>query len=339
MDCCQLYSPRLHGIWDFTIQHADMIATVSDFSLAQLERRFVIGPDTLRLRSLHSLDVNDYALPFEPVASIEDSSEYLFVVGNHFWHKEVIATVRALADDDPDRRIVVLAGQPKADAPVDEGIYAPNGIESRANIQWLRTGQLTQQHVGALYANASAVVFPSHYEGFGMPLLNALAARRPIYVRPLPVFDEIVSALGGEPNVHVFNTTAELVQTLRMPPRWTDEGAAPRCIDDAMRAAEEIGSGLDTMIASARYDRIVRRIRALQTLDDYANIRFAAPVMSDRPTRVARFLSGYFERFARRVLSVPGVYVPARCIFRACRWSVHVVSWSSPDEASAQART
>jgi GT2 family glycosyltransferase len=329
MDCSQLYSPRLHCIWDFVIQNVDMIVAVSDFSLAQLQRRFTIRPEVLRLRSLHSLDIHDYALPKGPPSSDRNPSGYLFVIGNHFWHKEVLATVRALAKDNPARSIVVLAGEPKSDLPADNGIHAPGGIEPMPNIKWLQTGALSPQDVGLLYENATAVVFPSHYEGFGMPLLNALAAQRPIYVRPLPVFEQIVGALGGESNVHVFNTTAELVQSLRSPQKWCAEGAAPRCFGDAIRAADEIGSGLDRMIASASYERIVRRIRAIQTLDDFANIRSSVPRASDRPTLVARHFSQIFEDFARRALALPGIYAPARCLYRVFFSFFKTLRWLS----------
>jgi glycosyltransferase involved in cell wall biosynthesis len=42
-----------------------------------------------------------------------------------------------------------------------------------------------------LYSNARALVFPSLYEGFGLPVLEGLAAGCPVLCSDLPVFSEI----------------------------------------------------------------------------------------------------------------------------------------------------
>jgi GT2 family glycosyltransferase len=319
LDCTQLYSPRLYGMWNFLLEHADLVATTSELTQAQIERRFALDADTLRLRSLHSLDLEDYRLPAGKPGEGPAAPGYLFVVGNHFWHKEVAATVRALAAADPERRIVVLAGGDCAVAPVDAGLHAPRGLEGHANVLQLRAGGLTAEQMGALYANAEAVIFPSHYEGFGMPVLNALAARRPVFVRPLPVFAEMVEALGGEANVHVFGTTGELVRALSEPPPWAEDGASPGRNGDAARAADDIAAALEAMIHGASYERIVRRIRALHTLHDFAGPRDMAAPTTDRVTLIAQHIGRVLEFRVRQVLAVRGAFPVLRWLYRASR--------------------
>lgn len=48
-----------------------------------------------------------------------------------------------------------------------------------------------------LYALASLVVFPSTYEGFGIPILEAMAARRPLVLSDIPVFRELTEGRGA----------------------------------------------------------------------------------------------------------------------------------------------
>lgn len=48
-----------------------------------------------------------------------------------------------------------------------------------------------------LYRGAQAVVFPSLYEGFGIPVLEAMAARRPLALSNLPVFAELTQGKGA----------------------------------------------------------------------------------------------------------------------------------------------
>ncbi len=174
--------------------------------------------------------------------------------------------------------------------------------------------------MGALYAHAAAVVFPSHYEGFGMPVLNALAARRPVFVRPLPVFEEMARGLGGEANLHVFATIDELVRTLREPPVWADEGASPGRIGDADRVADEIGDALEAIIAKVSYERIVKRIRAIQTLYDFANLSGDnVGHANDQASLAARHAARVVEARLRPLLAAPGVFAAARLVYRTMR--------------------
>ena len=52
-------------------------------------------------------------------------------------------------------------------------------------------GHVTDQHLAELYATTSAFVFPTLYEGFGMPVHEALAAGAPVLCSDIPVLREI----------------------------------------------------------------------------------------------------------------------------------------------------
>jgi glycosyltransferase involved in cell wall biosynthesis len=52
-------------------------------------------------------------------------------------------------------------------------------------------GHVPERDLAGLYANAEGLVFPSLYEGFGLPLLEALAANCPVLCSDLPVFAEV----------------------------------------------------------------------------------------------------------------------------------------------------
>jgi glycosyltransferase involved in cell wall biosynthesis len=61
------------------------------------------------------------------------------------------------------------------------------GIEDRVE----HRGFVSRAEVDALYAGTDAVVFPSRYEGFGLPVIEAAQFGRRIVTSRLPVFDEI----------------------------------------------------------------------------------------------------------------------------------------------------
>jgi glycosyltransferase involved in cell wall biosynthesis len=46
------------------------------------------------------------------------------------------------------------------------------------------TGWVSDQDLGALYAGATALVFPSKHEGFGLPIVEAMACGTPVIASP-----------------------------------------------------------------------------------------------------------------------------------------------------------
>jgi glycosyltransferase involved in cell wall biosynthesis len=64
------------------------------------------------------------------------------------------------------------------------------------------TGWVDEADMPYLYNGASAFVFPSKHEGFGIPLLQAMACEAPIVCSNIPVLREIAkdSALYFDPN-------------------------------------------------------------------------------------------------------------------------------------------
>lgn len=53
------------------------------------------------------------------------------------------------------------------------------------------TGYVSDEEKSSLYTNASLFVMPSHYEGFGMPVLEAMSYDIPVIASDIPVFHEV----------------------------------------------------------------------------------------------------------------------------------------------------
>ena len=88
-------------------------------------------------------------------------------------HKDHITAIRALAhlvDRHPELRLVLPGGVGPAEQAVIDEIQRL-GLDAHV----VRTGRLPNASVLALIEAATAMVFPSRYEGFGIPALEAMA--------------------------------------------------------------------------------------------------------------------------------------------------------------------
>ncbi len=108
----------------------------------------------------------------------------------HKGHRFVL-DVMAAHWTDPDLRLVLLGGRGNADADVDAAIDRL-GLRDRV----VRPGRVTDEERDGLLALADALVFPSEYEGFGAPVVEAMALGTPVICSDQPALAEVVGAAG-----------------------------------------------------------------------------------------------------------------------------------------------
>ena len=321
LDCTQLTSQSLHNIWQFAFAHGDFFVAPSGQSMKQIVNRFDIPERVTQVTSLLSLDLNDYQLDSSVSAAKTPAKRgTLLVIGNHFPHKYLVPTANALADAFADRKVVAL-GQNKPNLSPPFNPYGLPSLSSAVNLVGIEVGHYTDAEFAAFYLEAEAVVFPSHYEGFGYPLLNALAARRPIFVRRLPVFEELWEGQARNSNVHFYETTADLVQQLQVIPAWQEPATMPQGDNGTARSAREIRAGLETALAKANYRTIVERIRAVQFVAELSTV-LESPTIAPSPSystemadKAAYHLAVRVEWLARRLFRRPAVFRASRAIY------------------------
>ena len=116
------------------------------------------------------------------------SPGYLFYIGGFWPHKNVATLVRAYAalpDTLRRRRPLVLAGMP-----VPAELHRL--IRSREECRPVATiGMVPDTDLPALYRGAALFAFPSHYEGFGLPVLEAMASGVPVLCSTAPALVEL----------------------------------------------------------------------------------------------------------------------------------------------------
>ena len=81
------------------------------------------------------------------------------------------------------------------------GCYRQLASDPPAGVTYL--GPTTDRQLRALYRSAEALVFPSVYEGFGLPILEAMAAGTPVIALPFSSVPE----LGGDAVLYADGTS------------------------------------------------------------------------------------------------------------------------------------
>ncbi len=126
--------------------------------------------------------------------------QYVLYLGGFDVRKNVGTLLKAWAQmrQRPHLRDVklVLAGQwPTHDTrftPAPQRIAAQLKIEEEV----LYTGWVAEKDKPALYSGAQIFVFPSRYEGFGLPVLEAMACGTPVITANTSSFPEVVGSAG-----------------------------------------------------------------------------------------------------------------------------------------------
>jgi glycosyltransferase involved in cell wall biosynthesis len=127
------------------------------------------------------------SLPPARRTSLGVPEDYLVAVGTVEPRKglhRLVAAYRDLLATEPDAPRLVLVGPPGWGEALDLGRLPGGSV--------VLTGFLEDDVLQQVVAGARALVFPSVYEGFGLPPLEALACGVPVVASDLPVTREVL---------------------------------------------------------------------------------------------------------------------------------------------------
>lgn len=112
---------------------------------------------------------------------------YPAITHPHKRHALLIAMLRSLAEQgDRDTALVLIGGFGAAEPALQRAI-ADAGVADRV----VRPGRVSDHERDALLAGAGALVFPSEYEGFGAPLIEAMLLGTPVVCSAHPALREV----------------------------------------------------------------------------------------------------------------------------------------------------
>jgi len=112
---------------------------------------------------------------FAPNGTAPDAPPFALFVGGIQPRKDPLTAIEALALVDEELRLVVVGDEKRGGDEVRDAIRRL-GLERRVDL----LGHVEQNALASLYRRAELLVFPSRYEGFGLPVLEAMASGTPV---------------------------------------------------------------------------------------------------------------------------------------------------------------
>lgn len=225
-------APRgLDGAWKFLSRYADGLLYNSQFTRDRFVTRFEDAAHTPGVVCHHSFHPRDYPTP----ASAEpgQAEPHLFVVGNELDHKDVKRTVELLSSAFPYEPIRALGMQ---------------GAEGHARVVGYPSGALPQAALDALYADARFIVFPSLYEGFGLPVIKGLSAGKTVFARRSTLLEELAANYRGPGKLVAYDGGPALIE------------AIARCARGYPVAELALGTGLAADETPLRWTDVAARV-------------------------------------------------------------------------------
>jgi glycosyltransferase involved in cell wall biosynthesis len=137
----------------------------------------------------------------------------LLAVGNRMPHKNFSTLLTALALLPEQTRPHLLITGSHGEDPLTP-LVSELGLEKWVSLR----GWLTPHELDALYAESTLFVFPTYFEGFGLPVLEAMAHGCPVLCSDIPVLHEVASDAAGYVDTHDAARLAESIGELLSSP-------------------------------------------------------------------------------------------------------------------------
>lgn len=189
-----------------SIENADMVITVSHSVKSELIKEFNLNPNKCIVTHIPPSEIfgkNQSHMEDQVRSKYKiGSKKYILFLGNFEPRKNLTSLIKAysnLPQKIQDEHQLILAGgkgwkSDETQRVLDSAIRAGKSIR--------HIGYIDSNDRPALYQAASLFVMPSLYEGFGIPILEAMASGCPVIASDIPVLRET----GGDAAIYVDTT-------------------------------------------------------------------------------------------------------------------------------------
>lgn len=208
-DVAYIMSPKAYS-WRFRLWYRVMtkyltkrvpiIATVSDFTRKEIIAHFSCVKEKIHV-------VYNGLSQFPQNVQTHNDKPYFLIVGSLYPRKNIPFIINAFSQLPPENRpSLKLVGSTSRSFKQEHYTQLPPDVEL--------LGHANDHQLAALYANASALLFPSLYESFGLPPIEAMSFGTPCLVSDISVLHEILEDAAIYLDPHSTTAWVESMQTI-----------------------------------------------------------------------------------------------------------------------------
>lgn len=201
-DCGRYVVPQCYNVSDPQeerkvaskhLQARDLIITISETVKQEIVELFGVNPDTIVVAPC-AVPMPDPANMGIRPGALPTGRPYFLMVNPGRAYKnwqDAIAGFGAYVLANPDDRecLLVLAGDLRFETEGVNRAVTAAGCPDRI----VCLGYVSDDEISFLYRNARIALFPSLYEGFGIPALEAMAHNVPLIISDIPVLKEVAA--------------------------------------------------------------------------------------------------------------------------------------------------
>jgi glycosyltransferase involved in cell wall biosynthesis len=177
-----------------SVRKSRLVLTPSEFVRHAIIDRFGIAPDRVRV-TLWGVDPPSTQVTVGQVQARYGLPRRWFVYPAVTWphknHELLIRAFATVAAQEHDVVLVLTGGEAQSEDQVRAQI-AGTGLRGRVR----RTGLIPRNDLLAIVRGAVALTFPSRYEGFGLPVLEAMSLGTPVLASDAAALPEVVGDAG-----------------------------------------------------------------------------------------------------------------------------------------------
>ena len=255
-DILYVCDERLDAVWRFIARYSDALFYDSQFTRDRFAIRFPLQAHVAE-RVTHLSLAKDEQIDHDVLG--ESTGDHILLFGNDCDHKDVRRTLQLIVDAFPYAKIVAVG--------IDNDV--PRDVVA------MPSGTIEHTVLHRLIATARVIVFPSFYEGFGMPVVQGLAYGRTVVARQSPLWREISAQLQMPGQLVQFDTTASLVEAVGRtlaghPLESLPQGIGLSAGQSPMRwrdCAQRMINTLEKLLPSADGKRWLEREEALRAIE------------------------------------------------------------------------
>jgi glycosyltransferase involved in cell wall biosynthesis len=177
---------------------ASMIIAISEFTRESLHRMLNISTEKIRVVYEGGVSLKDRSLQCDEqkvAQKFKLTRPFYLSVGSSLPHKNLPRLIRAFASVVTDIPYdLVIVGEHSPHEHILQQTINAVGVANVGRVRLL--GFISRQDLMCLYHRAEAFVFPSLYEGFGIPVLEAMDCGCPVLASNRTALPEIIGDAG-----------------------------------------------------------------------------------------------------------------------------------------------